>query len=184
MRRIGHLPRRHPLCPACGYDLVGTVAEGGTRCPECGSEFRLHELVRQRLPGDWTPWRGLRIAAGVLALRSALCLPLWAGFVWLMAMGLNSIPLDWRLFGVLAIGCVIPGVMVGRFLGRDLAERAGFAGVVVSLLGSAFAWAVVALGVLLAGMLVPLTGWAIGCVAFTTGGLATLWIVKLTLVDE
>lgn len=33
-------PARVP-CPTCGYDLTGLVA---ARCPECGSQVRLHEL--------------------------------------------------------------------------------------------------------------------------------------------
>jgi len=33
-------------CPLCGYDLRGTIAQGGKRCPRCDRRFRLTELGR------------------------------------------------------------------------------------------------------------------------------------------
>ncbi|MDB5303490.1 MAG: hypothetical protein JWM97_1039, partial [Phycisphaerales bacterium] len=30
------------VCPTCGYNLTGLTA---TRCPECGSQFTLDELM-------------------------------------------------------------------------------------------------------------------------------------------
>jgi len=37
-----------PTCPKCGYNLSGLTQ---SRCPECGSEFRLDELWRTPVVG-------------------------------------------------------------------------------------------------------------------------------------
>jgi hypothetical protein len=34
-RRKADTPADHPLCPACGYNLHGTMSD---HCPECGAE--------------------------------------------------------------------------------------------------------------------------------------------------
>lgn len=41
LRAIGHDGPGIP-CPTCGYDMTGLKS---TRCPECGSEFTLDELI-------------------------------------------------------------------------------------------------------------------------------------------
>ena len=39
--RVEVRDRRNPdYCRACRYDLTGTLAAGGSRCPECGCEVR------------------------------------------------------------------------------------------------------------------------------------------------
>ena len=46
--------RRHPLCPACGYDLVASIAAKKRVCPECGETFTLEDVNWERRAGDWT----------------------------------------------------------------------------------------------------------------------------------
>lgn len=38
------------LCPACGYDLRGSMGGAVCRCPECGQQFDLASLSTSRIP--------------------------------------------------------------------------------------------------------------------------------------
>ena len=177
MRIVGE-SRRHPVCPQCGYDLVGTVEAGRARCPECGYEFSLAELRRQGRRGDWTVWAGLRRAAAVLLVKSIVCLPLVAGLFWLLAPGL-SCP-DWRAIVVL----VVAALGFGYLLGHNLTEHAGFVSPVVTLLGALFAWMLVIVGVMVSGLFRPFPG-PIGAYTMVVAGVsATAWIIKTTIFDE
>ena len=86
---------------------------------------------------DWTPAIGLRRVFIALLWRSVICLPIWAAIVWLITPVLNFFPLDWRVFGGLALVLAIPGVALGYALGRNLTERAGFVSPIVTVLAAA-----------------------------------------------
>jgi hypothetical protein len=130
--RIGHIPRRHPICPDCGYDLVATIEAGRRVCPECGIEFELGELGRSTLPGDWTLARGLRRLVIVVTARSAACLVAWMVLLVLCSMlcgwlgtvaSRGVLLLVWVGCGVLVL---IGGAVVGAVVGRRIDEAAGF----------------------------------------------------------
>jgi hypothetical protein len=128
--RIGHISKRHPLCPGCGYDLVGTVAEDRRVCPECGRAFTRDELRRAPAPDEWTPARGLRRLVVVAALRSAACFPAWVGLLvvasilcaWGEGLSRAGAVLVWMLcVSLVAVG----GAVVGAVAGRRIDETAG-----------------------------------------------------------
>ena len=75
--------RHHPLCPDCGYDLLGSVDARRRVCPECGYEFTLDELSRRGRTGDWTPAHGYRRAVTVLLVKSLVSLPVCTALLWL-----------------------------------------------------------------------------------------------------
>ncbi len=131
----------------------------------------------------WSPAVGLRRAALALLVRSLICLPIWAAVVWLVTPALNLAPLHWTWLLLLGLILAVPGASIGHALARDITERAGFASMVLTALAAVFAWGVVAGGVELAGLFKTLEGWRPGVTATTTGVFATLWIVKLTLLD-
>ena len=137
--QVGHTQRRHPLCPYCGYDLVATLAHDGRRCPECGSDFELHELHRSTAPGEWTPMRGLRNLGLALLWRCGLAAVVWAaalaGMEWIFSL-LRQWVAGWGIVAwVVVLGgalCFIAGI-AGARIGRHLEEIAGFAGMTLYL---------------------------------------------------
>lgn len=66
------LKRRHPLCPACGYDLVATLAADKRVCPECGEPFSPSQLNWEIRPGDWSAATAIRFGVRALAKRTLL----------------------------------------------------------------------------------------------------------------
>ena len=183
MSRIGHSGR--PLvCPECAYNLVGTVAAGRTTCPECGRDFKLTDLPRARLPGEWTPWVGLRRALLTVLWRSIVCLPIWALAVWAVIPALNLMPFALAVLAVVGLVLALPGVAIGHALGRGLTERAGFVSPLVTAIPVVFACAVIIGGVELADQFRAIQSWRATYVEVTTGLFAMLWIVKVTLLEE
>ncbi len=171
--------RRHPLCAECGYDLVGTVEADRRTCPECGVEFELADLVHERLPGDWTPWRGLRRAALRLGLKSAVCVPVLVGLMVLVSFVFSSPPFV-PAFLVFAVA----GVALGVVLGHRLFEHAGFVSAWVTGLGIALAWGVAGAAVAIGALIRPLPGWPAAASLFIAGGFATVSMVRQAFLEE
>ncbi len=143
---MGHVGPRHHLCPGCGYDLVATLAAHGRRCPECGYEFEMHELVPETREGDWTPWRGVRSASRVLLVKGALGAAAWALVLTLNHhLALSGFP---RLLVGLAV--LATGAAVGWVLAHRIDEHLGFAGLGVAAALTCFAMLVLGLGTTIA----------------------------------
>lgn len=170
--------RLHPFCPECGYDLVGTFAAGSRRCPECGRIATPDRPGDESGAGRWTPWIGARHAAATLIWRAAIAAMLCAGLDWFLTPALSSPPY-WRVMLVLAVS----GLALGWALSADINAEAGFSGPGLALLVSAFAWAAVIGGVAIAYVLRPPPGLAPTAVQLVTGVFATLWIVKVTVME-
>lgn len=65
----------HPICGRCRFDLVD-LAEGGTRCPECGGSLEARNAVRY---GNRRLSTRLLLAGSIVALAS---LGLGGGYAW------------------------------------------------------------------------------------------------------
>ncbi len=168
----------HPLCPTCGYDLVGTVAARRRTCPECGNDFTPAGPAGTR---QWTPWTGVRRVTLTLLWRSVVGGLLCAGLDWLIIPESSSPPY-WGMAFVLALA----GVALGWSLTFDLSLHAGFASPWLAALAAVFAWAAV-----LGGMALAWTAWGrpppdgpAALTLLTIAVFATLWIVKAALFDD
>ena len=133
---------------------------------------------------EWTPALGLQRAAGRLALRSVIALVIWAAVVLLVTPLVNRVPASVGLLGLTALVLVAPGVAIGYGLGRKLPEIAGMTGVPLLVIACVFGVAVVYFGVALAGMLRPLGDWQHSFAIGVTGLWVTLWLLKMTLLDD
>ena len=127
--------RAHPLCPDCGYDLIGSVRAGGRVCPECGCDFTVGELARAARQ-NWTPAIGYRRAVTALVIRSLIILPACTGLMYLVTPVLWHPPY-WGAVLVLAIA----GFAVGFVVCLNLPERTGLATPMLGLVVAAFVWA-------------------------------------------
>jgi hypothetical protein len=117
--------RRDPLCPACGYNLVGSPRAPVMTCPECGEEFPSAEVRWSRLPGDWTPLKGVLLAARFLVSRSLLASPGIIGIIWLLTPLMNTHA--WGAHrGVLVLAAAGIGAGLGWMWVRWLPVAAGF----------------------------------------------------------
>ncbi len=179
---MGHVERRHPLCPECSNDLVATIHDGGRVCPECGHAFEPGEPVREARPGDWTLGRGLRRAALALVLRTLAGAAVWAAYAWsVRALGSVSIRLGFLAW---LVAPMIAGGLIGYLLARRMDQHIGFASpwLAVPLVGAA--WAALAIGATTAALLLGAPAAQGGFVIFAGGLLATGVIVKMTVMDE
>jgi hypothetical protein len=187
--RIGHTTKRHPTCPECGYDLVGTVADGGRVCPECGTEFTREELEQAPAPGEWTPMRGLRRFLIIVGVRSAACFPGWVGLLVLVSIlcawgeGLGS-RTEAVMVWLLCAGLVLAGgAVIGVVTGWRIDEAAGIHTPLAPLVPIAGAAAVILTGAALADALG--FGRLAGAAMTTTGVLtAAVLIVRGYLEAE
>lgn len=188
--RIGHLTRRHPLCPSCGYNLVATVAENRRVCPECGEPFELHELHRTVAPDDWTLLRGLRWATPVLLLRITLLTPAWTAGLLILRL-IETAFTHWfgtgaAVFMVVVVPILVGagGVMTSVVLGRGLNDRLGFDGFGVAVICIAAALLTIGLGVVLAGLCPwPLIAAPVG-ILILGGFFALVPPIRAVLLDE
>jgi hypothetical protein len=118
------LRRRHPLCPACGYDLVATVAASKRICPECGAAFELADLNYEVRKGDWTASTALGRALRVLFVRSLWATAATCGLsiagAWMHSIGAP------RLLPFLI--AVLGACLLGLIYSRHLTDQAGFEG--------------------------------------------------------
>lgn len=169
--------RRHPLCPHCRYDLVGTIAANKRVCPECGEPFTLNQLLKGETPGEWSAGAGLRRAAVALLIRALLCLPFWTGFVWLATPLLGQLPMGVTTMGAVGLVFVIPGVAIGHVLSRGLNDIAGMQSIVVTAMAFAFIVAVAAGGVEIAAAFQTPSAWT-GFISTATSAFAGLWTVR------
>lgn len=112
--------QRHPLCPECGYDLFGimTPMTRSIVCPECGEELDPRDLLRERRPGEWTIWIGLRAAALSLVIRCLIALPFVIGSLYLTHWAGQYVRRMDPTF-------LVPGV-IGFFMAKRFSEKAGF----------------------------------------------------------
>ncbi len=170
--------RTHPLCPDCGYDLVGSVHAGGRVCPECGCSFTIQDLARAAKQ-NWTPAIGYRRAVTSLTIKSLLILPVCTGLLWLVTPALWA-PRYWVVVLVLAIG----GFVLGFVVCRNLPERTGLASPVLGLVAAAFVWVVVLTS---AGVshfaLRSLPDWPAFYAQTTVAIFASLWILRAFVLD-
>jgi hypothetical protein len=182
--------RRHPFCPECNYDLVATIDAGRNVCPECGYEFELHEPKRQRLPEDWTIWRGLGKACGVLLLRSLVCLAAWTLVLWgvtapatWLASGRN-----WRIALVVSIVALllllVAAGVIARQMAKGMDEIAGVTSIFVAALVITFAWGVFIAGTQIVQAISSLGTPAANGAAIVACGVAAIIIIKTHLFDE
>lgn len=171
--------RHHPLCPDCGYDLLGSVDARRRVCPECGYEFTLDELSGRGRTGDWTPAHGYRRAVTVLLVKSLVSLPVCTALLWLVTPALASPPY-WGVVFVLAIA----GFVLGFVLCVNLADDAGFAGPWLAVLAVGCAWSIVVAAAGISHALRPLPGWMALYAQMTVAAFAGLWIVKGIFLDD
>ena len=170
--------RHHPLCPDCGYDLLGTVAGGGRVCPECGVSFTLAELAEGRTE-TWTPAKGYRRAATVLAVRSLVCLPVCTGLAMLVTPALYSPPY-WGAVLILSIA----GFALGFILCFNLSAHTGLSGPMLVPVAAGCAWGIVIAAVVISHLVLrPLPDWPAVYAQTTVAAFATLWIVKEMILD-
>ena len=132
----------------------------------------------------WTPALGLRRAGACLARRAGVALLIWAGLVWLLTPVLNVVVAHWAMWGVIALLLAAPGVAIGYGMGRKLPEIAGMTGVPLLVVASAFVWAVVCFGVILASTLRPLGDWQHAFIIAVTGLWGTLWLIRMTVLES
>ena len=131
------LDLQHPLCPDCGYDLVGSVHMGGGVCPECGCKYTLGKSA-QALQQQWTPAVGYRRAVTSLAIKSLILLPVCTVGLCIITPAL-WLPPYWITILVLAIA----GYAMGFVICLNLSERSGLASPMLGLVAAVFVWAVV-----------------------------------------
>jgi len=170
--------RPHPLCPDCGYDLVGSVRSGGRICPECGCAFTIGELARAAKQ-NWTPAIGYRRAVTSLVIRSLVILPACTGLLWIVTPALGAPPY-WGVVLVLAIA----GFALGYITCLNLAQRTGLTTPMLGLVAAAFVW----LNILTAASishfaLQPLPDLSALYAQLTPAIFATLWILKEFVLD-
>lgn len=176
--------KRHPLCPECRYDLIATVDSGSRICPECGYEFELSELRGEKRPGEWSPGRGLMIAAFTTLIRAILILPIWTGLIWFISPALTAYPLHFRaILAIIAI-FAIPGIIIGYCFSYNLTEKAGFVSSFITAFTSLTAIFVIYGGVTLSQIFRPLPGWIPGALIVVPMAFAVTWIIKKTLLDD
>lgn len=65
------LDLRNCDCATCGYNLYGTIAASRSKCPECGTTYRLTVAVTRR---GMSAWYVMVVAASVLFGGSSLYL--------------------------------------------------------------------------------------------------------------
>ncbi len=144
------LKRRHPLCPACGYDLVATLAADKRVCPECGEGFSPSQLDWERRPGDWTALTAIRFGVRALATRTILAMMaatlLSAATLWLADH-------DAPRFATFAVA-LIQIVALGWVISRRLQEDAGFESMLLTVGACAAAVIAAGFGAMLANSLV------------------------------
>jgi len=170
--------RSHPLCPDCGYDLVGSVRAGGRVCPECGCDFTMGELARAARQ-NWTPAIGYRRAVTSLTIKSLIILPVCTGLFGLVTPVLRHPPY-WGAVLVLAIA----GFVVGFVVCVNLPERAGTASPTLGLVAAAFVWAdVLAAAGVSHFALRPLPDWPALGAQMTVAIFASIWIFKEFVLD-
>jgi hypothetical protein len=190
MSRIGHTTQRHPTCPECGYDLVATVDAGRNVCPECGYEFGPQDLVREVRPGDWTPARGYKRAAVVLAVRGIFCLLGWIGVLYgshaLMRAIWPGLGTTGRLLMLALVGAtsMIAGGVIGHVLSRRMDEIAGLSGVLLVAVVSLIAWIVLIVGTIVATILAGISIGDLAGAAICAAFIATIIIVRSHLIEQ
>jgi len=170
--------RSHPLCPDCGYDLVGSVHAGGRVCPECGCNFTISELARAAKQ-NWTPAIGYRRGVTSLIVKSLIILPVCTGLLWLVTPALWAPPY-WGVVFMLAIA----GFVVGFVACLNLAERTGLTSPMIGLVAAAFVWADVVTAACVSHFaLRPLPDWPAFYAQTTVAIFASLWILKEFVLD-
>ena len=171
--------RHHPLCPDCGYDLLGSVDARRRVCPECGYEFTLVELSQRGRKGDWTRAPGHRRAVTALLVKSLASLPVCTVLLWLVTPALASPPY-WGVVLVLAVA----GFVLGFALCVNLAAYAGCVGPWLAVLAMGSAWAIVGAAAGISHWFRPLPGLMALYAQMTVGAFASLWIVKAIILDD
>lgn len=133
---------------------------------------------------DWSEAIGLKRAAISVLIRSAICLPIWAAFIWFITPAVNQIPMSIAWFAVMGLILAIPSVALAHALSRGLIERAGFVSPIVTVIAVAFACGVIYGGGEIAGQFRELVDWRIGFIQIAAGLFTTLWIAKTTLFES
>ena len=165
------------------------MAENGRTCPECGYAFDLFELRREVRPGDWTLGRGLRKAAGVLAIRGLVCMLVWVLVVLVVDLLYVLLVPGQGMIGLaimisLCVAFAIGGGVVGDRIGRQLDEIAGFQSTMLVAAAVLTCWVALAGGTLLVDLMRPINVAPAGIIAFIAGSVATVWIIRCALVSE
>jgi hypothetical protein len=186
---------RHPLCPACGYDLFAIVDDVQPRvvvCSECGREVEPDELNWERRPGDWTLMRGIRLGGKAVLIRVVVLAVAWAGLV----LGLEAVLGDASIGASSGRTLHVPGLIAGMFLGAAmmwrLCDQAGFESWLLAWMAVAGCWAATIVGVEFALMLSPVffpdqaerMTFTEPAVLKTLSGISASWTVLLIMARE
>ena len=116
-----------PVCPECGYALVGLPATG--RCPECGWGWAQEAVVYAAPDPAWRMMYRAEGTCGALAVLAGVLAALnFTGSRWVLTAGFAGAGLFWLylLLARLWLRWGGPPVEQARFGPRGFARRIGF----------------------------------------------------------
>ncbi|MHC4948939.1 MAG: hypothetical protein ACYTG1_11865 [Planctomycetota bacterium] len=131
----------------------------------------------------WSPGRGLARATVRVLVRGAVSFVVLGGLLWLVTPALNALPAHWSQFALVAAVMTVPGFALGAALSRGLTEIAGFVSVVLTAVALAATWAVVVGVTAAARLLRPLGDWQELLVPGAVALIATIVVVRNTLLE-
>ena len=131
----------------------------------------------------WTPLLGLRAAGLVVLCRVPVAIAFWIIFLISAAPVLNFLTIAMSIITMIVIVAIAPGVVMGYGLSRGLVERAGFTGVILSILPMIGTVAAVWIGSLIALSIRPIGDWQIGFASLATAAWACLRSFKTVVLD-
>ena len=173
--------QQHPICPACGYDLVGSIEGEHGICPECGEPFQSRRLRRLAREPGWTFASGLRRGVRMVLRRTALFSVVWIAVLVVAAFVVRGLADTGNVFavalvGVIGFGLTFGGGSIGWMVARDWEAQTGIRGVTVAAALSVWSWLVIGLSVGLMMQLGLLTDTAafLGLVACATSTLLVI----------
>ncbi len=132
----------------------------------------------------WTPMIGLRRAAVLVGIRLLFTIAGWALFLWLAAPVLNFLVMHWAIFAMIAIVSVAPGTAIGYGMSRGVTDAAGIVGFSVAFVVIVGIWLALWAGIEIATWIRPIDDWQLGICQMSAGVWASLWAIKVTVLEE